>query len=162
MNAERNKTNVVRLLETAGVDFRFYEYDVSDGRLDAISIAEKIQEPAEQVFKTLVTRVVSAKEYFVFVIPGPGELDLRKAAKVCGRKAIEMIPQKLLFPLTGYIHGGCSPVGMKKAFPTFIDESAILYDYICVSAGKVGTNIAVHPEKLSGFIHAEFASLTRD
>ena len=157
-----NKTNVARLLENAQIDFRFYEYDISDGRIDGCSIAEKIGESPDQVFKTLVTQAPPAKEYFVFVIPTSGELDLKKAAKACGRKSIEMIPQKLLFPLTGYIHGGCSPIGMKKPLSgTFIDETAILYDYICVSAGKVGTNIGIHPEKLADFVNASFADLTR-
>ena len=98
----------------------------------------------------------------MFVVPASGELDLKKAAKACGRKSIEMIPQKLLFPLTGYVHGGCSPVGMKKPIPTYIDETAVLYDYFCVSGGRIGTMIVIHPETLAGFIGAEFAPLTRD
>ena len=156
------KTNAIRLLENGNVPFRFYEYDVSDGRIDGKSIAEKIGESPDQVFKTLVTQAPPGKDYFVFVVPASGELDLKKAAKACGRKSIEMIPQKLLFPLTGYIHGGCSPIGMKKPLSgTFIDETAILYDYICVSAGKVGTNIGIHPEKLADFVNASFADLTR-
>ena len=113
------------------------------------------------MFKTLVTQAPPDKDYFVFVVPASGELDLKKAAKACGRKAIEMIPQKLLFPLTGYVHGGCSPVGMKKQFPTYIDETAVLYDYFCVSGGRIGTMIVIKPETLAGFIGAEFAPLTR-
>jgi Cys-tRNA(Pro)/Cys-tRNA(Cys) deacylase len=89
-------------------------------------------------------------------------LDLKKAARVSGQKSIEMIPMKQLLPLTGYIHGGCSPVGMKKPFRTFIDETAILYDYICVSGGKVGTNVAIHPERLADFVGAEFVDLIKE
>ena len=155
------KTNAIRLLENGNVPFRFYEYDVSDGRIDGKSIAEKIGESPDQVFKTLVTQAPPGKDYFVFVVPASGELDLKKAAKACGRKSIEMIPQKLLFPLTGYIHGGCSPIGMKKLFPTFIDETAILFDKICVSGGRIGTNLGLAPEKLAAFINAQFVDLTK-
>lgn len=155
------KTNAIRLLENGNVPFRFYEYDVSDGRIDGKSIAEKIGESPDQVFKTLVTQAPPGKDYFVFVVPASGELDLKKAAKACGRKSIEMIPQKLLFPLTGYIHGGCSPIGMKKLFPTFIDETAILFDKICVSGGRIGTNLGLDPEKLAAFINAQFVDLTK-
>ncbi|MBR2000216.1 MAG: Cys-tRNA(Pro) deacylase [Lentisphaeria bacterium] len=155
------KTNAIRLLENGNVPFRFYEYDVSDGRIDGKSIAEKIGESPDQVFKTLVTQAPPGKDYFVFVVPASGELDLKKAAKACGRKSIEMIPQKLLFPLTGYIHGGCSPIGMKKLFPTYIDETAILFDKICVSGGRIGTNLGLDPEKLAAFINAQFVDLTK-
>ncbi len=155
------KTNAIRLLENGNVPFRFYEYDVSDGRIDGKSIAEKIGESPDQVFKTLVTQAPPGKDYFVFVVPASGELDLKKAAKACGRKSIEMIPQKLLFPLTGYIHGGCSPIGMKKLFPTYIDETAILFDKICVSGGRIGTNLGLNPEKLAAFINAQFVDLTK-
>ena len=155
------KTNAIRLLENGNVSFRFYEYDVSDGRIDGKSIAEKIGESPDQVFKTLVTQAPPGKDYFVFVVPASGELDLKKAAKACGRKSIEMIPQKLLFPLTGYIHGGCSPIGMKKLFPTFIDETAILFDKICVSGGRIGTNLGLNPEELAAFINAQFVDLTK-
>lgn len=155
------KTNAIRLLENGNVPFRFYEYDVSDGRIDGKSIAEKIGESPDQVFKTLVTQAPPGKDYFVFVVPASGELDLKKAAKACGRKSIEMIPQKLLFPLTGYIHGGCSPIGMKKLFPTYIDETAILFDKICVSGGRIGTNLGLEPEELAAFINAQFVDLTK-
>ena len=154
------KTNVERLLENAKIPHTPYEYDVSDGNLDAISIARKIGKDQDQVFKTLVTEA-PGPEYYVFVIPGPATLDLKKAARAAGVKSIAMIPQKKLLPLTGYIHGGCSPIGMKKVFPTFIDETAILYDTICVSAGKVGENLAVSPDKLIAAVPAEYADLTR-
>ena len=154
------KTNALRLAETAGLHFSAYEYDISDGRIDAVSIAEKIGRPPEEVFKTLVTQA-PGKEYFVFIVPAAGELDLKKAAKVSGKKSIELIPSKELLPLTGYIHGGCSPLGMKKLFPTFIDETAVLFDTICVSGGRVGLNIAVPPETLASVINAKFADIVR-
>ena len=154
-----SKTNALRLLEIAGIEFEIYEYDISDGRIDALSIAEKINRSKDEVFKTLVTEAPD-HENLVFVVPAAGELDLKKAAKVSGKKSINMIPMKKLLPLTGYIHGGCSPVGMKKLFPTFIDESAILFDTICVSGGRVGLNIAVNPEQLAGLINASCADIT--
>ena len=126
------KTNALRLAESAGIDFEAFEYDISDGRIDGVSIAEKLGRSTEEVFKTLVTEA-PGHEYFVFVVPAAGELDLKKAAKVSGRKSIEMIPMKNLLPLTGYIHGGCSPLGMKKLFPTYIDETAQLFDRIWVA-----------------------------
>ena len=153
------KTNVERLLENAKIPYTPYEYDVSDGQLDAISIARKIGKDQEQVFKTLVTEA-PGPEYFVFVIPGPATLDLKKAARAAKVKSIAMIPQKKLLPLTGYIHGGCSPIGMKKLLPTFLDETAILYDTICVSAGKVGTNVELNPETLAEYISAPMVDLT--
>ena len=154
------KTNALRLLEAAGIPCEEKFYDVSDGRIDALSIAEKIDESPEQVFKTLVT-YSNKKEYFVFVVPAAAELDLKKAAAAAGVKSIEMIPLKTLLPVTGYVHGGCSPVGMKKLFPTFIDETAQLFDYICVSAGAIGTNVAVDPEKLCEFLPAQYADIAR-
>ena len=98
----------------------------------------------------------------MFVVPANGELDLKKAAKASGQKSIEMLPSRQLLPLTGYVHGGCSPVGMKKFFRTWIDETAILYDTICVSGGKIGTNLAVNPETLAAFLPAEFADLAKE
>ena len=154
------KTNALRIIESAGIGFEAFEYDISDGMIDAVSIARKIGRTSEEVFKTLVTEDPH-HEHFVFVIPACAELDLKKAAKVTGRKSIDLIPSKQLLGLTGYIHGGCSPVGMKKAFPTFIDETAILYETICVSGGRVGLNIAVAPEELAGLVDAEFIDLTK-
>ena len=158
--AKKQKTNVMRLLEQAEIEHREYEYNVDDGLIDAKSIARKIGEAEEQVFKTLVTQN-EKHEYFVFVIPANSELDFKKAASASGQKSIEMIPMKELFPLTGYVHGGCSPIGMKKQFPTYLDETAVLFDYICFSGGKIGTNVGVNPEQLAAFIPADFADLTR-
>ncbi len=155
------RTNAVRLLESAGILFSAHEYPVEDGRIDARSIAEKLGRSEDEVFKTLVTET-PAHEYFVFVIPAAGELDLKKAALAAGRKSIDMIPLKQLFPLTGYVHGGCSPVGMKKQFPSFIDETAQLFDVIFVSGGKVGLNLEIAPDRLCGFVSAQYADLTRN
>lgn len=152
------KTNALRLLENASIAFEAFEYDVSDGAIDGQSIARKLGVEPEQVFKTLVA-TSGPREYKVFIVPAAATLNLKKAAKAAGVKSIEMIPQKDLLPLTGYIHGGCSPVGMKKVFPTYIDETAILYDAIFVSGGKVGLNIKIAPEDLAGFVPAEFADL---
>ena len=154
------RTNAVRLLETAGVAVTEKSYDVSDGAIDAVSVARKIGEPVEQVFKTLVT-ISNQHDCFVFVVPAAEELDLKKAAAAAHRKSIEMLPLKQLLPLTGYVHGGCSPVGMKKKFPTFIEESAVLFDHICVSGGCVGCNTAVDPEALAEYLGAAFADIIK-
>ena len=158
-SGKTGKTNAMRLLEQRGVPYELLEYDTSDGLLDACSMARKIGRPADQVFKTLVT-TSGPGEFFVFVVPGSGELDLKSAARAAGRKKIEMIPQKTLFPLTGYIHGGCSPVGMKKLFPTFIDETAQLFDRICVSGGRIGYAISVEPGLLLSSVNGSYAGLT--
>ena len=152
------KTNAMRLLENAGIAFEIREYDVADGRLDAVSAAQKMGEAVDRVYKTLVA-VANDREYCVFVVPAEHTLNLKKAAHAAGKKSIEMLPSKQLMPLTGYIHGGCSPVGMKKQFPTWFDISAADKDYFCVSAGKIGCNMAVNPGELSRFINADFAEL---
>lgn len=146
------KTNVMRLLSTAGIEFVPHGYDpsITDGE----GVAAALGEAPEQVFKTLVT-VSGAGTYHVFVIPVNCTLDLKKAASAAGVKNIQMIKQKELLPLTGYIHGGCSPVGMKKPFPTYIEESAVLYDTICVSAGKVGFQVELDAPVLMDYLHAQ-------
>lgn len=157
--ASSSKTNAIRLLENAAINFAAHEYDVSDGEIDAQSIARKLSVTADQVFKTLVTESPE-REHFVFVVPAAAVLNLKKAARAAGVKSIAMIKQKELLDLTGYIHGGCSPIGMKKLFPTFIDETAILFDRIFVSGGRVGLNLEIPPEDLAGFVNAQFADLT--
>ena len=154
------KTNVLRLLDNAGIPYRALEYSAEDGRIDALSIAEKTGIPPEQCFKTLVTEN-PAHEHFVFVMPATSGLDLKKAAKASHSKSIAMILQKTLLPLTGYIHGGCSPVGMKKQFPTFIEETAQLYDTIGVSGGRIGLTVVINPLDLASFIGAQFADLEK-
>ena len=131
-------TNVMRLAAAAGVTYRDYAYD--NTLLNAEQVAAALGQEVGRVFKTLVTVGKSGK-YYVFMVPAAGELDLKKAAKAAGEKNVEMIPQKKLFPLTGYVHGGCSPIGMKRQFATFIDASAVAYDTIFFSAGKVGRQI---------------------
>ena len=158
---KNSRTNVARVLEAAGVVCEEHRYDTADGAIDAVSVARKLGEPVEQVFKTLVT-VSNQHDYFVFAVPAAEELDLKKAAKTVGRKSIEMLPLKQLLPLTGYVHGGCSPVGMKRKFPTVIDETAQLFDHICVSAGCVGCNIAVDPLALAKFLDAGFYDIVKD
>ena len=154
------KTNAVRLVEKAGVEYTLHTYDAADGRIDGVSVAEKTGQPVDKVFKTLVT-VGQSKEHYVCVIPVAAELDLKKAAKLLGEKKIEMIHQKELLPLTGYIHGGCSPVGMKKQFITCIDENALLQDTICVGGGKIGLQIELDPEDLAMLTSADFGDIVK-
>lgn len=155
------KTNVLRLLETSDIPFQWHEFDVSDGKLDARTCAERVGASPDQVFKTLVTCGATPRTHFVFVIPATGELDLKKAARACGQKYVEMLPQKELLPLTGYVHGGCSPIGQKKLLPTYLDETAQLFDRIYVSGGHVGLNVELPPDALRKFVHAEYADLTK-
>ena len=153
------KTNAMRILEQAGVDYVPHFYD--DGVDKGEEVAALVGKSADEVFKTLVT-VGSDRKNYVFVIPVNRTLDLKKAARAAGVKSVEMLKQKDLFSLTGYVHGGCSPVGMKKKFPTVIDETAQLFDHICVSAGCVGCNIAVEPVALARFIDAEFFDIVKE
>ena len=145
------KTNAARLLDAAGIEYELVPYSYSEEDLSAESVAAELNEPIEQVFKTLVLRGDKTKE-FVCVIPGDMEVDLKVAAKISGNKNCEMLHVKDLLPSTGYIRGGCSPIGMKKPFPTFIHESALLYDYIYISAGKRGLQIKINPQALIDFV----------
>lgn len=143
---KEEKTNVMRLLEQKKVPYESHSYE-PDATMTGEEIAALLGEPKENVFKTLVTQGKS-NSYYVFVIPVAEELDLKKAAKAAGEKAIAMIKQKELLPLTGYVHGGCSPIGMKKPFPTFVHETAEGLEHIFVSAGKVGFQIELAPADL--------------
>ena len=134
------KTNAARLLEAAGIKFELIPYEYSDDDLSAQSVAAELGEDIDLVFKTLVLRG-DRNGIFVCVIPGDFELDLKLAAKISGNKSCEMVHVRELLPLTGYIRGGCSPIGMKKAYPTFIHESALLYDFIYISAGQRGLQL---------------------
>ena len=156
MAKAEEKTNVMRLLEQAGIAYTAHYYDVNETR--GTAVAELLGEDADAVFKTLVTEAPD-RSHYVFVIPVAETLDLKKAARAAGVKSIVMIKQKELLPLTGYIHGGCSPVGMKKPFPTYIDETAILFDRFFVSAGKVGAQVELNAEALADYIGATFAEL---
>lgn len=153
-----SKTNAIRILESKGITYSTSEYEVNEDELDAVSVARKIGASPETVFKTLVT-TGDKTGHTVFVIPGNCELDLKKAAHASGNKKIEMIKMKDLLPTTGYIRGGCSPIGMKKPFPTFIDETAQLYDEIHVSPGARGMQVKLSPFDLKIIVNAEFADL---
>ena len=153
-------TNVMRLLSKAGIEFESKEYEVDESDLSGVHAAEALGFPVESVFKTLVARG-DKNGLNVFVIPVAEELDLKKCAVVSGNKKIEMIQVKELLPLTGYIRGGCSPIGMKKKFPTYIDETAVLSEKISVSAGQRGVQVLIDPEKLREYIQAEYADLIK-
>ena len=155
---KEEKTNVMRVLEQKGVDYTPHTYP-TDGSIDGASVAGYLGQDPEHVFKTLVARGASGG-YYVFDIPVEDTLDLKKAAKAVGEKSIAMIHQKELLPLTGYIHGGCSPVGMKKQFPTVFHETAEILDTICVSAGKIGYQVEVAPADLLALVGAKTADLT--
>ncbi len=153
-------TNAMRLLKQAGISFGTAEYEVDETDLSGVHAAAEMGILPESCFKTLVARG-EKKGPGVFVIPVAEELDLKKAAAAMGDKKVEMIHVKELLPLTGYIRGGCSPVGMKKKFPTWIDETAVLFDEIYVSAGQRGVQLILNPEDLARYISAEFTDLTK-
>lgn len=157
--AKHAKTNAIRLLEQQKIHFDVMEYETGDGQVDGVSVAEKIGQPVARVFKTLVAKA-SAQKLFVFVIPVADELDLKAAAKVVGEKKIEMLAVKDLLSHTGYVRGGCSPVGMKKLYPTVIDVSAQEQGSIIVSAGKIGMQIHVQIDDLKNITKAQLASIT--
>lgn len=148
------KTNAARLLDKAGIPYDLIPYTVDESNLAAEHVAEELGENIEQVFKTLVLRG-DRNGLFVCVIPGNFEVDLKVAAKISGNKNCDLIPMKELLPLTGYIRGGCSPIGMKKPYPTFIHESALLYDHIYISAGLRGLQLRISPQDLLDFTGAE-------
>lgn len=157
MAKKEEKTNVMRTLEQKNIPYTAHTYD-PEGPIDGVSVARVLGEDPECVFKTLVTRGASGACY-VFDIPVAENLDLKKAAKAVGEKSIAMIQQKELLPLTGYVHGGCSPVGMKKQFPTVFHETAEILDTIMVSAGKIGYQVQCEPEKLLNFLQAKTADI---
>ena len=141
------KTNAMRILDKEGISYKTYTYDTGGIHLDGVSVAEKIGKPAEMVFKTLVTQGTS-REYYVFVIPVAAELNLKAAAKTVGEKAVEMIKVADINKITGYIRGGCSPIGMKKEYKTVLDSSCKTLDKIIFSAGKIGFQIELAPMDL--------------
>ena len=153
------KTNAMRLLEQAGIPYKALEYEVDENNLAGEHVAEQIHMPLEQVFKTLVAKG-EKKGIMVFCIPVNSELDLKKAASVLGDKKIEMLHVKDLLATTGYIRGGCSPIGMKKKFPTYMDEIAVLFDEITVSAGIRGCQLCVPREALVQYIDATLCDIT--
>ena len=160
MAKKDEKTNVMRILEQKKIPFTPHTYPHEEGvAVDGVTVARSMGQDPECVFKTLVARGAS-KALYVFDIPVGDNLDLKKAARAVGEKSIAMLPQKELLPLTGYVHGGCSPVGMKKQFPTVLDETALLFDTICVSAGKIGAQVELSPQALLALLGASTADVT--
>ncbi|MEK4460234.1 Cys-tRNA(Pro) deacylase [Paenibacillus sp. FSL R10-2748] len=153
-----SKTNAMRILDGQHIQYNILSYDHQDGKIDGMNVADKIERAPEMVFKTLVAH--GKQNLFVFVIPVHKELDLKKAAKSAGEKKIEMLPVKDLQKYTGYIRGGCSPIGMKKLYPTFIDQPALELETIIVSGGKIGTQLELSPHDLALIIQAQFTDLT--
>jgi len=154
------KTNVVRLIESEKIAYSIKEYEVDENDLSGVHVAAQLGQPVEQVFKTLVLKG-EQKGYLVCCIPVAKELDLKKVAKATGDKKVEMIPMRDLLMVTGYIRGGCSPIGMKKKFPTFIDETCELYDIIAISAGIRGMQILINPQTLINYIQAQTIDLCK-
>lgn len=152
------KTNAIREVEAAQIPCRFRIFDC-EGAPSGVEVAKMLGEDPDRVFKTLVT-VGKSREHYVFMVPVAEELDLKKAASAVGEKSIAMIPSKELLPLTGYVHGGCSPVGMKHPFRTVIDETAQLFDEILYSGGRIGCQLETSPDALAHLIGAEYADIT--
>ena len=155
---KEERTNVMRLLDLARIPYQVHCYADTDA-ISGTDVAAVLQEDPEHVFKTLVT-VGKSKANYVFIIPVNQELNLKKAAAAAGEKSIEMIRAKELLTLTGYIHGGCSPIGLKKPFPTFMEETAQLYDTVMVSAGKIGYQVELSPDDLCSYAGIVYADLT--
>ncbi len=158
---KEEKTNVMRILDQKKIPYAPHAYPVGDAAPDGVTVARLLGQDPAAVFKTLVAKGASGG-YYVFDIPVEATLDLKKAAKAVGEKSIAMLPAKELLPLTGYVHGGCSPVGMKKAFPTVFDETAELFDTICVSAGRVGHQVELAPAELIALVGGTTADLISD
>ena len=158
-NPKIEKTNAARLLDRAKIVYELIPYTVDEENLAATHVAEELGEDIATVFKTLILRGDRAG-HFVCVIPGDKEVDLKAAARVSGNKKCDLIPMKELLPTTGYIRGGCSPIGMKKPFPTYIDETSSLYEYIYISAGVRGLQFKINPEELTSYVKAALADIT--
>ncbi|MEG2935588.1 MAG: Cys-tRNA(Pro) deacylase [Clostridium sp.] len=154
------KTNAMRILDKEKIKYEVYTYENKNGKIDGISVAHKLNQDVNKVFKTLVTKG-SSKEYYVFVIPVEKELSLKAAAKVVGEKAVEMIKVEEINKVTGYIRGGCSPVGMKKSYTNVIDKSCEDFKTIIVSGGKIGCQIEINTEDLIGLINGKVEEITQ-
>ena len=152
------KTNALRIIEAAGIDHRSFEFE-ADATMTGAEIARLLGEDTDRVFKTLVTQAKSG-EHYVFMVPVACGLDLKKAASAVGEKAVSMIKARELLPLTGYVHGGCSPIGMKTAFRTVIDETAQLHETILFSGGRIGCQVEMTPDDLDQLIGLTFADIT--
>lgn len=161
MKAQKaEKTNAMRMLDAAGISYQVMEYEVDEHDLSGVHVAQTIGQDPDTVFKTLVLKG-ERMGYLVCCIPVAEELDLKKLAKAAGDKKVELIPVKDLLSVTGYIRGGCSPIGMKKKYPTYIEETAILFDEIAVSAGVRGAQIVIQPDTLRQFTDAEYGNFTQ-
>ncbi len=156
--AKESKTNAIREVEAAGVPCEVRTFEC-EGAPSGVEVADMLGLDADRVFKTLVT-VGKSGEHYVFMVPVAEELDLKRAAKAVGEKAVEMIKSRELLPLTGYVHGGCSPIGMKKQFPTVADETAQLFDTICFSGGRIGCQLEMSPGDLVKLVPLKFADIT--
>lgn len=153
------KTNAMRILDSKNIDYKEIQYTIDDGEIDGISVAKKINKKAKEVYKTLVTR--GQEENYIFIIPVDQQLDLKRGAKFTLEKKIEFIPINDILKITGYIRGGCSPIGMKKEFKTFIQEDALSLDTIIVSAGKIGQQIELSPFDLKDITNASFENIIK-
>lgn len=158
MAKKLEKTNAARLLDRAHIAYDLVPYEVDENNLAATHVAEQLGEPIEQVFKTLVLKG-DRNGFLVCVVPGNGEVDLKKAARASGNKSVAMIPMKELLPTTGYIRGGCTPIGMKKRFPTFLHTTALNFDHIYISAGVRGLQLRLAPTDLISYTEAEVTDL---
>lgn len=159
MAKKQVKTNAIRLIEQQKIAHDIFEYTTEDGAaVDGVTVATKIGQPVEHVYKTLIA-TAGKGQYFVFVVPVAAELNLKAAAKVVGEKKVELIAVKELLGLTGYVRGGCSPVGMKKLFPTYIEQAAETLAYVIVSAGKIGMQMKLAPQDLAKVSNARFAQI---
>ena len=153
------KTNAMRILDRHKISYELIQYECGEF-IDGLHTAELTHAPVEQSFKTLVLRGKSGR-YYIFVVPIAEEIHLKNAAALVGEKAVEMLPVKEILPVTGYVRGGCTPIGMKKQFPTLIHESARNFDRIYISGGRIGTTIVVSPQALAEVTHADFADLVQ-
>ncbi|MFE8701961.1 Cys-tRNA(Pro) deacylase [Cytobacillus sp. FJAT-54145] len=155
----KQKTNAMRILDSKKVQYEVLTYDSEDGKIDGVSVASKVNKDPKLVYKTLVAQG-NSKNLYVFVVPVEKELDLKKAAKAAGEKKVEMIPVKDILKWTGYIRGGCSPIGMKKIYPTFIDQEADQLDQLVVSGGKIGVQVELTVEDLKSITNAMMAEIS--
>ncbi|MDX8419792.1 Cys-tRNA(Pro) deacylase [Stecheria sp. CLA-KB-P133] len=158
--AKEAKTNAMRMLDSAHVNYVLHTYDTSDGQIDGLAVARKCGEDPEQVFKTLVTQG-NDKNFYVFVVPVENELDLKSCARSVGVKSVEMIHVRDLLKTTGYIRGGCSPIGMKKKYTTVYDETIVLFDTVLVSGGRIGTQVEIAPSDLIRITDGITADISR-
>jgi Cys-tRNA(Pro)/Cys-tRNA(Cys) deacylase len=158
--AKETKTNAMRILDSNKIDYKTHSYENKDNKIDGVAVAHKIGKDVDSVFKTLVTQG-NSKEFYVFVIPVAKELDMKKASKIAGEKNIDMIHVKDINSITGYIRGGCSPLGMKKVFKTFIQEEALLFDSVVFSGGKIGAQIEMNPNDLKKVIQCSFEDIIK-